>query len=334
MGCRLSLVGWAGPHRALSVRRHQPTPATFGIMADNPTGERRPTDALRGGGLVVEPLNPVIGAEADGAQLADLSQSDDGSALLRTLLAEHQVLVFRDQVLDAEAHKAVGRVFGELAVHPTKRLLGVDGDPEIFTVKAGPKSVLNNGGLWHTDLSAEENPPMASVLRILELPSSGGDTLFASMRHAFSALSEPLATMLMGLEALHDGRIDLRRYGVALGPDQHYPSAVHPVVAAHPRTGAATLFVNPGFTSHIVGLSDRESGALLDLLYSHVAASPQFQCRVRWEPGTVVIWDNRAVQHFAVWDYYPERRLAERVTVAGSGPPVGAGTASKASGPE
>lgn len=265
------------------------------------------------GNLDLRPITPRIGAEVRGVSLASLTPADLES--IRAAFVRHRVLVFRDQELDRDAHKAFGRHFGALQTHPAKTELGMPGDPEIFDVRIGPETKVANGELWHTDLSCEPIPPSASALYITETPpSGGGDTMFANMTDAFTSLSEPLRRMLVGLQAFHSGEQDLRAYGVRLRPGQSYPSAMHPVVIRHPASGEPVLYVNEAFTESIEGLSKRESDAILQLLFRHVEANTRAQCRVSWTPGTLVLWDNMGVHHHAVWDYYPERRSGERVT--------------------
>ena len=271
--------------------------------------------------LEVRPITPRLGAEVSGASLQRLAPEQLRG--IRAALLEHRVLVFRDQELDRASHKAFGRHFGALQTHPAKTELGLQGDPEIFEIHIGPETKVANGELWHTDLSCEPIPPRASALYITETPpSGGGDTMFANMTDNFLSLAEPIRDMLVGLTATHSGEQDLRAYGVRLRPGQTYPSAVHPVVIAHPETGEPVLYVNEAFTEAILGFSKRESDAILKLLYSHIEANTRAQCRVAWEPRTVVLWDNMAVHHHAVWDYYPERRTGERVTAKCAAAPV------------
>ena len=228
------------------------------------------------------------------------------------------VLVFRKQDLTREEHKAFGRLFGPLHTHPSKRILRDKSDPEIFDVKATADTRYANGEAWHNDLPCEAEPPLGSALYLRELPSCGGDTMFANMYEAYDSLSQPIRTFVDSLTAFHDGRQDLANYGVTLKPEHPYPSASHPVAPRHPETGRRALFVNASFTVKINELSRPESDTLLRLLYDQVSNQPRIQCRVNWEPGTLVLWDNRCVQHHAVWDYFPETRRGERVTVQGS----------------
>ena len=271
--------------------------------------------------LVLTPITPRLGAEVSGVALASISAFE--LAELHAAFLRYRVLVFRDQELDREAHKAFGRHFGALQTHPAKTHLGFAGDPEIFEINITPDTKVANGEVWHTDLSCEPVPPRASALYITETPSSGGgDTLFANMTEAFTSLSPPLQSLLLGLTAVHSGEQDLRAYGIRLRPGQSYPTARHPVVIRHPETGDPVLYVNEAFTEAIEGLSKRESDAILQLLYRHVEANTRLQCRVRWAPRTLVLWDNMAVHHHAVWDYYPETRRGERVTSKCSAAPV------------
>lgn len=267
------------------------------------------------------PLTPTIGAEVHGVDTGTVSRTTGLADQLTKALIDHHVLVFRNQNIDREQHKAFGRIFGELHVHPSKRGPDAKGDPEIFTVKSDANTAKNNGGRWHADVTCDDIPPAASVLYLKEAPDNGGDTLFTNMHTAFESLSSPMQEMLRGLTAFHDGLQDLRWYGYEPKPGFEYPTTTHPVVVPHPDTGRPTLFVNEAFTSHIVELSTRESDALLAMLFAHIAQSPLHQVRVKWEPGTMVMWDNRATQHYAVFDYFPQVRRGERVTVAGRARP-------------
>ena len=162
---------------------------------------------------------------------------------------------------------------------------------------------------------------MGSILYIKQSPPHGGDTLFASMYAAYDALSERMKTYLDGLIAMHDGEPVYRglfsNYGVADKPS--YPHAEHPVVRTHPVTGKKALYVNRGFTTHIVGIPRDESDAILRYLYDH-AENPLFQCRFRWSENAIAFWDNRCAQHRAMWDYWPHTRSGNRVTIKGERP--------------
>jgi taurine dioxygenase len=270
--------------------------------------------------ISVAPITPSLGAEVSGVNLAD--PGDAAWAEIKAAFLDRLVLVFRDQQLDRESLKRFGRRLGPLHLHPAKTNLGMKGDPEIFEIRIDENTKVANGEAWHTDLSCEPVPPMASALYLTQTPASGGgDTLFASMYEAFETLSPQVQRLLQGLSAFHDGRKDLAAYGFQLRPEQHYPSASHPVVVRHPETGRQLLFVNEPFTVRINELSLKESDAVLDMLYRHIETNTRFHCRVRWQPNTLVLWDNRAAHHHAVWDYYPQSRYGERVTIAADRPP-------------
>jgi taurine dioxygenase len=268
----------------------------------------------------VKPLSPVIGAEISGV---DLSQPLGNQTFqeIHDALMEHLVVFFRDQELTLDQHKAFGRHFGELHVHPAAP--GPEGHPEVINVHADADSKWVVGETWHSDVTCDDEPPMGSILQIHEVPDAGGDTMFANMYRAYEALSEPVRKMLDGLNAVHDSEHTLSvRYGDKgrfRDPEARYPSAVHPVVRTHPVTGRKALYVNTSYTTRIEGLSKRESDALLEMLLLHIA-NPEFQCRFRWRPKSIAFWDNRAAQHRALWDYYPQTRSGYRVTIAGDKP--------------
>jgi taurine dioxygenase len=267
--------------------------------------------------LQIQPLTPAIGAEIHGL---DLGASDIGDHVpaIRAALLAHKVIFFRDQHISAEQHIAFARHFGDLEIHPATPK--EQPNPEILRIAHGPDSRGSENN-WHSDVTWRERPSLGSILRAVEVPPVGGDTLFADMHLAFLSLSPELQRIARSLTAVHDiARVFTRRLGKA-AEELHakYPPQRHPVVRTHPETGAPTLFVNSGFTSHIEGLSPVESERLLAHLYA-TAGNPEIQCRFRWQPGSIAFWDNRATQHFAVSDYFPARRVMERVTIAGCRP--------------
>ena len=271
--------------------------------------------------ISIVPVTPLIGAEVAGVDLAR-PLSDNELGLVRQALLDHLVLFFRGQDLTIEQHKAFGRLFGELHIHPARDRNGIEGHPEILHVKAGPESTRVNGDDWHSDVSCDAEPPMGSILRLFEVPPSGGDTLFANMYAAHDALSAPMQAFLSGLTAVHDGGpnyIDRARRAGIYKPDKVFPAHEHPVVRTHPETGRKALFINRIFTQSIVGVTREESRAILDFLFQHIAR-PDFQCRFRWEKDSVAFWDNRCTLHHAMWDYYPEVRQGYRVTIKGDRP--------------
>jgi taurine dioxygenase len=264
-------------------------------------------------------VTPVIGAEIQGI---DLGQPLDAATVqwLHEALTRHQVLFFRDQDISVEAQMALGRWFGQLVAHPNDP--GLPHHPEVMIIHADATSKRIAGERWHSDVSCDPEPPLGSILRIHTLPESGGDTLFASMYAAYDALSETMQRFLAGLTAVHDGAPYYRSVNRRLGRDdggRSYPRAEHPVVRTHPVSGRKALFVNEMFTTHVVGLSEAESVALLDFLFEHIR-QPRFQCRFRWAKHSIAFWDNRCVQHQAIWDYWPQTRSGYRVTIKGDRP--------------
>jgi taurine dioxygenase len=198
------------------------------------------------------------------------------------------------------------------------------GDPEILTVKTNAKSAYTAGNGWHTDVTCDEIPPLGSMLYVTETPEvGGGDTMFADMYLAYEMLSDTMKEILEGLTAVHDGaRPYIGNYKATPPEGQQYPRNEHPVIVTHPETGKKLLYVNSGFTTHIKGLAPWESQMLLEGLTNFIATTPRLTCRVRWEPNTLVLWDNRCTQHHAVWDYQPHSRYGERVSIVGTERPA------------
>jgi taurine dioxygenase len=253
----------------------------------------------------VMPVTPRIGAEVAGLTLAR-PLSNRQVEELHLALAEHQVLFFRDQPLDVESHKALGRYFGELHIHPNTP--GPEGHPEILPIHADANSERIAGEYWHSDVSCDEEPPLGSILYLHTVPPVGGDTLFASQYAAYDALSPRMKAYLEGLTATHSGEHVYRATNVLVGRDDRgkvFPKASHPIIRTHPVSKRKALFVNQGFTTHIDGLAQEESRAILNYLFEH-CTRPEFQVRFRWRPHSVAFWDNRSVQHMALWDYYPQ----------------------------
>ncbi len=270
--------------------------------------------------ITVEPLSPVIGAEISGVDLAQPLGNQTFSEIHDALMT-HQVIFFRDQDLTLDQHKAFGRRFGELHIHPTAP--APEGHPEILTVHADENSERVAGQGWHSDVSCDKEPPLGSILHIQKAPESGGDTMFASAYAAYDALSEPMKAFVGGLQARHESKHRYfgrnKRTGTMRDGENVYPEATHPVVRTHPVTGRKGLFVNAVFTTRIEGLKEKESRALLDFLNDHIN-TPEFHCRFAWRANSIAFWDNRCVQHHAVWDYYPQTRHGHRVTIQGDRP--------------
>ena len=264
------------------------------------------------------PLSPVIGAQIDGVDISK-PLGNQTFAEVHDALMRYQVIFFRNQQMTLDEHKQFGRLFGELHVHPFAR--NPEGHPEILTIHADENSKRVAGHGWHTDVSCDDEPPMGSILYLKTTPQTGGDTMFSSMYAAFDALSTPIQKLLESLHAEH--RSEHLAAGT-VGQSDHanagkYPSSVHPVVRTHPVTRRKALYVNAGFTRRIIELERKESDALLEFLFEHVR-TPEFHCRFAWEDNSVAFWDNRAVQHHALWDYYPQVRSGFRVTIEGDKP--------------
>lgn len=268
--------------------------------------------------LSVHQSTSAIGAEVRGVDLGELSTETVGE--LRRLLLQHKVLFFRDQTMDEDQHVRFGRALGEIDL-PLFRTTS-SRRPEVLVLdQVAPKG--EGADSWHADNTYMACPPMASILMAMSLPDVGGDTCFASMQAAYEALSPALRGFLDGLHAEHSLAIMAERTRHVANASLRdevakWPPVVHPVVRVHPETGAKLLNVNANWTSHIVELARSESDALLQFLYRHLQW-PEFQVRFRWAEGSVALWDNRAVQHYAVPDYQ-QRRVMRRVTVAGDRP--------------
>jgi len=267
--------------------------------------------------LDIRPLTPAIGAELHGIDLASGAIAEHVPAIRAALLA-HGVIFFREQSLTQEQHIAFARHFGELEVHPATPK--DQPNPEVLRISHGPNS-RGQENYWHSDVTWRADPSLGSILLAREVPDVGGDTLFANMHLAYQGLSEQMKRFCEGLTAVHDiSRVFAKRLGKS-PEDLHdlYPPERHPVIRTHPETGQRAIYVNTAFTSHIDGLSAKESRWLLDHLYS-TAADPEIQCRFHWREGSIAFWDNRVCQHLAVSDYFPQRRKMERVTIAGDRP--------------
>ena len=247
----------------------------------------------------VEPLTGSLGGLVSGVDLGELDDATFG--LVANALWEFQVLVFREQDITIEEHVAVGKRFGSLHTHPAAP--GVEGYPEILLLRNRGKD-KNITQVWHSDVSCEVEPPSISILRAIEVPSAGGDTMWANQYAALERLSPGLREMIGPLRAVHNN-FDLE--------------ATHPVVRTHPETHRPALYVNGGFTKRFENMSVEDSRPLLKWLVE-VGSSPDLTMRHSWRAGDVVMWDNRCVMHYAIHDYGDEPREMHRVTVQGEQP--------------
>mgnify|MGYP003606757051 CR=1 FL=1 len=267
----------------------------------------------------VRKLTPTIGAEIFGVDLAQPLGNQQFDEVHRALM-DNLVIFFRDQRMSIEDHKALGRRFGRLHVHPNAPI-GLPEHREILVIKADENSRRVAGEEWHSDVSCDAEPPMGSILHLTEIPpDGGGDTLFANMYRAYETLSAPVRTMLDGLTAVHDSaKAHAFRSKAGDRADMSFPASEHPIVRTHPETGRQALYVSRGFTVRIPQLKRHESDAVLEMLYRHIE-TPELQCRFRWQPNSVAFWDNRCTQHHAMFDYFPHRRYGHRVTICGDKP--------------
>jgi taurine dioxygenase len=271
--------------------------------------------------ITVERITGAIGGRVSGVDLRE--PLDDGTvAEIRKALLDHEVLFFRDQPITPEQHIRFALSFGELHVPPVRTKHSAWPEVNVLDQMSGRGQGADN---WHNDNTYVAEPPMGSILHLVKAPSVGGDTCFASMTAAYDALAAPIRRMLDELIAVHDVTKSLTK-AVAYGHldtdidvmRKQMPPVQHPVVRTHPETGRKALFVNPNSTVRIVDVSEAESDAILNFLYTHVK-QPEFQCRVEWDETTVVFLDNRSCQHYAVPDY-DERRILHRVTIKGERP--------------
>ena len=286
------------------------------------------TPAVLTRGIQAHPVTCALGAELRNVSLAEASRDAGLAAEIRALLVKHRVLFFRGQELTRAEHVAFARHFGELEDHPV-----VGSDPEhpglvrIYKNPDSPNDRYENG--WHTDATWREKPPFGCVLRCVECPPVGGDTMWANMVLAYEKLPQHVKDLIAPLRARHSIECT---FGAAMPIEKRlalkaqYPDAEHPVVRTHPDTGEKVLFVS-GFATHFTNYHTpanvrygqdftRGGSDLLQYLISQ-AAIPEYQVRWRWQPGDVVMWDNRSTQHYAVMDYPPCHRKMERAGIVG-----------------
>jgi taurine dioxygenase len=272
-------------------------------------------------GVTVRKTGVNLGAEISGIDLKR-PLSDAQFKAVEAALVEHQLIVFRNQDISSENLMQFGRRFGELTVHPFAPNEGKNA-PELIKFRNDEKTPPFGTDVWHSDETFRAEPPMATILCAKEVPAVGGDTMYVSMAAAYEGLSDRMQQLVSGLEGIHDMKPFRPLFGKSEEERkklQHfeltYPPQLHPVVRIHPVSGRKVLFVNPQFTVGINGMEENDSRALLDLLFRQ-ASVPEYQFRHHWEPHTIAMWDNRSTQHYAIHDYYPQRRYMERVTIKG-----------------
>ncbi len=269
--------------------------------------------------ITVTPVSPNIGAEIGNVDLTK-ALSNRQVQEINDALMEYLVIFFRDQKIDHQAHKALGRHFGELHMS-----VGGDGtnskmladDPEVRALHFDANSSSVSGEVWHTDQSCAATPPMGSILYLHTVPpNGGGDTMFASMYAAYDALSDRMKTYLSGLTAVHDGtRV------FAQTANNKVPISTHPLIAKHPVTRRKLIYFTGEVVTKINGVPPAESAAIIAFLDKH-CAHPDFQCRFHWRPHSIAFWDNRCAHHRAIWDYWPNVRSGFRIQIKGTGAPL------------
>jgi taurine dioxygenase len=273
--------------------------------------------------MKVQRIAGAIGAEIHGV---DLTQDLDGEtvAAIRRAWLEHLVIFFRDQELSPSRFLAVARRFGEPVEYPFVK--GIDGFAEIIPVVKREHETVNFGGIWHSDTTYLEVPPMGTMLIAREVPPFGGDTLFANQYVAWETLSLGMKRLLDGLIAVNSSakadvtktREDRMRDGKRDDARTEYVTE-HPVVRTHPETGRKALYVNVAHALRFKEMSEEESAPILQYLFHH-QVRPEFTCRFSWRPGSIAFWDNRCAQHNPVNDYHGHRRAMHRITLAGDRP--------------
>jgi taurine dioxygenase len=296
-----------------------------------PGAPARVSSTARLSAIRVEPLTCTIGAEISNVNIGEAARDADLMGEIRALLLKHKVIFFRDQDISRADHVAFARHFGELEDHP---VVGSDPDhPGLVRIYKSPDSPNDRyENAWHTDATWRDKPPFGCVLRCVECPEVGGDTMWVNMAAAYERLPEHVKAQIAGLRARHSIEAS---FGAAMPIEKRlalkaqFPDAEHPVVRTHPETGEKVLFVN-AFTTHFTNFHTAENvrfgqdyspGAsqLLNYLISQ-AFVPEFQVRWRWKPNSVAFWDNRSTQHYAVMDYPPCHRKMERASIVGDLP--------------
>ena len=270
----------------------------------------------------VNRLSPTIGGELLGVDLREDLTAEIKDLIYEALLV-YKVIFFRDQELTTDQHIHFSKNFGDLEVHPFAPFK--EGYPEVLKLTHNEKSP-GRENLWHSDVTWRKEPSLGSVLRMLEKPENGGDTLFSDMYAAYDDLSDEVKQRLEGAVAVHDF-VGFRKRLIKEGKspkeieafNKKFPMPEHPVFRTHPDTGKKVIYVNRAFTQYIKGWEENESKDMLDFLYSR-ASTPEYQCRFAWENNSIAFWDNRACQHYANSDYWPQVRRVERVTIVGDRP--------------
>jgi taurine dioxygenase len=273
--------------------------------------------------MKVKRVAGALGAEISGVDLSR-GVSSALAADIREVFLAHQVIFLRNQDLSPQQFMDFAQAMGQPVEYPFVK--GLDGFPQIIEVKKLEHETVNFGGVWHSDTTYLEQPPMGSMLLARKIPPYGGDTLFASQTRAWEALSPTMKSLLDGLTGISSSaKADVSKTREDRLKSDGSPTAAkeyraeHPVVRTHPETGQKALFVNFAHTAGIKGMTDEESAPLLNFLFAH-QVKPELTCRFVWEPNSIAFWDNRCVQHNPVNDYHGFRRVMHRITLQGDKP--------------
>jgi taurine dioxygenase len=297
--------------RGYSGTLHQPFTPTPKLRDDSGVREFEHVE--------VTPISPSIGAELSNI---DLSRPLKESVVseIEQALNRYLVLFFRDQKLTPDQHKQCAEQFGEPEPYPL--VPGIEECPDIVPILKLPDEKINFGGVWHSDTAYLPAPPKAALLYAKELPTSGGDTLFANMYAAYDSLSSGMQALLSGLNAVNEaGKADIADTRVHRDPDPAKKdlNAVHPVIRTHPETGRKLLFVDRAHTTRFENMTQPESAGLLEYLFQ-IQIRPEFCYRFQWQPDSLAFWDNRACQHYPLNDYHGQKRLLHRISLKGEKP--------------
>ena len=255
-----------------------------------------------------------IGAIVSGIDLANITEA--GVAFVKEALKQHLVVCFREQNLDPPTLHALAEHFGKPAPYPF--VDGIEGFPEIVEVRKLPHETINFGGVWHSDTAYLDEPTMGALLYGINIPDSGGDTIFSNMYHAYNLLSPGLRKLLAPLSAINDAD----KAGITAtrpGQPKKGLTAEHPVIRTHPETGKPLLYVNQAHTTRFANMTATESKPLLDYLFDLIT-TPEITFRFQWQTGSLAFWDNRACQHYPLNDYQGEFRRMYRISLAGTKP--------------
>ena len=289
----------------------EPTPIPFGPGSSDADRQLR-----------VAPIGGALGAEITGVDLAS-GLTDEVVAEIRRAWLDHLVVFFPDQFLALDAFLAFARRIGEPVEYPFVK--GIEGFPEIITVTKLPHETVNFGGIWHSDTTYLECPPMATLLIAREVPPFGGDTMWSNMYAAYETLSPGMQRLLDGVRVVNTSALaDVSKTREDRIRDDGYDDdreyvAVHPVVRTHPETGRKALYVNPAHAARLEDMTEDESQPLLQYLFHH-SIRPELTCRYRWQPGSLAMWDNRCAMHNPINDYHGHTRTMHRITLAGDAP--------------